>query len=115
MFDSVPASPPVTLNVTEAVPAIFTVPTTGGGQGAILNQDFSLNGQGNRALPGDLVYIYGGGAGQITLPGRTGGVTGSGAPVATLNLPVTVFIDGGQATDVPYAGPAPGPDRRRFF
>jgi uncharacterized protein (TIGR03437 family) len=102
------ASPPVTLNVIDAVPAIFTVPTTGGGQGAILNQDFSLNAQGNGALPGDLVYIYGGGAGQTTPPGRTGGVTGSGAPVATLNLPVTVFIDGVQATTVPYAGPAPG-------
>jgi len=100
-------SPPVTLNVINAVPAIFSVSTTGGGQGAILNQDFSLNGQGNGALPGQLVYIYGGGAGQTTPPGRTGGVTGVGAPVANLNLPVTVFIDGVEATDVPYAGPAP--------
>ncbi len=101
------ASPPVTLNVYDAVPAIFTVPTTGGGQGAILNQDFSVNGQGNGALPGNQVYIYGGGGGQTTPPGRTGGVTGVGAPVAALTLPVTVFIDGVQATDVPYAGPAP--------
>jgi uncharacterized protein (TIGR03437 family) len=100
-------SPPVTLNVINAVPAIFSVSTTGGGQGAILNQDFSLNGQGNGALPGQLVYIYGGGAGQTAPPGRTGGVTGVGAPVANLNLPVTVFIDGVEATDVPYAGPAP--------
>ncbi len=98
----------MTLNVADAVPAIFTANTSGGGQGAILNQDFSLNGQGNGASPGDLVYIYGGGAGQTTPPGRTGGVTGAGAPVANLNLPVTVFIDGVQATNVPYAGPAPG-------
>ena len=102
------ASPPVTLNVTDAVPAIFTANTSGGGEGAILNHDYSVNGQGNGASPGDLVYIYGGGAGQTTPPGRTGGVTGSGAPVATLDLPVTVFIDGVQATNVPYAGPAPG-------
>jgi uncharacterized protein (TIGR03437 family) len=101
------ASPPVTLNVIDAVPAIFTANTTGGGQGAILNSDFSVNGQGNGASPGQLVYIYGGGAGQTTPPGRTGGVTGVGAPVAALNLPVSVFIDGVQITDVPYAGPAP--------
>ena len=100
-------SPPVTLNVIDAAPAIFTANTTGGGQGAILNQDFTVNGQGNGALPGNQVYIYGGGGGQTTPPGRTGGVAGVGAPVATLNLPVTVFIDGVQATDVPYAGPAP--------
>lgn len=101
------ASPPVTLNVTDAVPAIFTANTSGGGQGAILNQDFSVNGQGNAANPGDMVYIYGGGAGQTTPAGRTGGVAGVGAPLAALNLPVTVFIDGVQAPDVAYAGPAP--------
>jgi uncharacterized protein (TIGR03437 family) len=93
--------------VTNAVPAIFTANTSGGGQGAILNQDFTVNGPANAATPGDLVYIYGGGAGQTTPSGRTGGVTGVGAPVAALNLPVTVFIDGVQATNVPYAGPAP--------
>lgn len=108
IYATVP-SPTVTLNVTDAVPAIFTANTTGGGQGAILNHDFTVNGQGNGALPGDLVYIYGGGGGQTTPPGRTGGVTGSGAPVAAFTLPVTVFIDGVQipASDVTYAGPAP--------
>jgi uncharacterized protein (TIGR03437 family) len=102
-------SPAVTLNVIDAVPAIFSANTTGGGQGAILNQDFSLNGPANGAQPGNLIYIYGGGAGQTTPVGRTGEVTGVGAPVATLNLPVTVFIDGVQipASEVTYAGPAP--------
>ena len=108
IYSGVP-SPPVTLNVIDAVPAIFTANTSGGGQGAILNQDFTVNGPGNGTPPGQPVYIYGGGAGQTTPAGRTGGVTGSGAPVANLNLPVTVFIDGAQipATDVTYAGPAP--------
>ncbi len=100
-------SPAVTLNVLDAAPGLFTANSSGGGEGAILNKDYSTNSAGNGANPGDLVYIYGGGAGQTTPPGRTGGVTGAGAPVATLNLPVEVFIDGVQATDVVYAGPAP--------
>jgi uncharacterized protein (TIGR03437 family) len=101
------ASPPVPFFVLDTVPALLTADTSGGGEGAILNHDFSVNGPANGELPGNEVFIYGGGGGQTTPAGRTGGVTGVGAPVAAFKLPVTVFIDGAQATDVPYAGPAP--------
>ncbi len=77
------------------------------GEGAILNADGSINSANNAASPGDVVAAYGGGGGQTTPAGRTGGVTGVGAPVPSFNLPVTVFLDGAEVTDVPYAGPAP--------
>jgi uncharacterized protein (TIGR03437 family) len=102
------SSPPVQLFVLDAVPGLYTAASTGGGQGSILNQDLSINSASNPESPGNLVVLYGGGAGQTTPAGRDGGLAGVGAPLATLTLPVKVFIDGIAATDVPYAGPAPG-------
>ena len=100
-------SPPVTLFVLDAVPGLLTADTSGGGEGAILNHDFSVNGPHNRELPGNDVFVYGGGGGQTVPAGRTGGVTGIGAPVAAFKLPVKVFLDGAEVTDVSYSGPAP--------
>jgi uncharacterized protein (TIGR03437 family) len=100
-------SPPVTLFVLDAVPGLLTADTSGGGEGAILNHDFSVNGPHNRELPGNDVFVYGGGGGQTVPAGRTGGVTGVGAPVAAFKLPVKVFLDGAEVTDVSYSGPAP--------
>jgi uncharacterized protein (TIGR03437 family) len=102
------ASPPVTLFVVDAVPGLYTANSTGGGQGAILNSDLSINGDGNPAAVGSLVVLYGGGAGQTNPGGRDGALAGVGGSLAKLTLPVKVFIDGIAATDVQYAGPAPG-------
>jgi len=49
-------------------PGIFTTTSSGQGQGAILNSDFSVNGDSNEAKPGSTVIIY---------------VTGLGAPNST--------------------------------
>jgi uncharacterized protein (TIGR03437 family) len=100
-------SPPVPIFVLNAVPGLLTADTSGGGEGAIRNADQSVNSAANPASPSDVVSAYGGGGGETTPAGRTGGVTGVGAPVAVFNLPVAVFLDGVQLTDVPYAGPAP--------
>ena len=102
------ASPPVTLNVLDAVPGLYTADSSGAGQGSILNQDASINGPSNPEAVGNIVVLYGGGAGQTNPPGRDGALAGVGAPLAQLTLPVKVFIDGIQATDITYAGPAPG-------
>jgi uncharacterized protein (TIGR03437 family) len=102
------ASPPVTVNVIDAVPGLYTANSSGGGQGAILNHDLSVNGPGNPESPGNVIVLYGGGAGQTSPGGRDGGLAGVGAPLATLTLPVKVFIDNIAATNVTYAGPAPG-------
>ena len=92
----------------DALPALFTSDASGGGQGAILNQDGGYNNATNPEARANVVVLYGTGAGQTTPGGRDGALTGVGAPIGTFKLPVKVFIDGIDATDVPYLGPAPG-------
>jgi uncharacterized protein (TIGR03437 family) len=74
------------------------------GQGAVLNQDNSVNGPSNPAPRGTLVQIYATGEGLTSPPGITGSVTGSNtkSPV----LPVNVAI-GGMSAAIQYEGSAP--------
>jgi uncharacterized protein (TIGR03437 family) len=102
------ASPPVAINVIDTVPGLYTANSSGGGQGSILNHDLTVNGPGNPEAPGNVIVLYGGGSGQTTPAGRDGGLAGVGAPLGTLTLPVKVLIDNIAATNVQYAGPAPG-------
>jgi uncharacterized protein (TIGR03437 family) len=87
-----------------ATPAIFTAGSTGVGQGAVLNQDSSLNGPSNPAARGSVIQIFATGEGQTSPPGQTGTVTGSsgGAPL----LPAKVTIGGIDAV-LQFAGSAP--------
>ncbi len=101
-------SPPVTLFVLDAVPGLFTADSSGGGQGAILNHDMSSNSSSNPEAIGNEIVLYGGGAGQTSPAGRDGALAGVGGPLSKFTLPVKVFIDGIEATDIPYAGAAPG-------
>ncbi len=86
-------------------PAIFTLDGSGVGQGAILNQDFTVNSPENPAVRGAVVAVYATGAGMMNPSGVDGQTT------ATVDsqplLPVSVEIAGGNA-DVLYAGSAPG-------
>lgn len=100
-------SPPVQLAVTDALPGLYTANSDGGGQGAILNHDLTVNSDSNPESIGNLVVFYGGGGGQTSPPGRDGALAGVGGPLATFAGPVQAFIDGISAT-VQYAGPAPG-------
>ncbi len=97
-------SPAVTIPVLDAVPGIFTLDQSGGGQGAVLNQDGSVNGASNPAKPGDIVQVFGTGAGQTTPAGQDGTLTG--LPLPKQNLGITITI-GGKVAEVVYAGPAP--------
>ena len=99
------SSSPVTMPVLPATPAIFSLDGTGGGPGAILNQDGSLNSAANPAARGSIVVLYGTGAGQ-TNPGGEDGMVSVGSPLPTPILPVSIFIDG-QPAEVLYAGAAP--------
>jgi uncharacterized protein (TIGR03437 family) len=90
--------------VAEAAPGIFTL--GGATQGAILNQDGSVNGVQTAAAAGSIVSIYATGEGLLAPPG----VEGSVAPAENLSRPilrVTVQI-GGLDAEVLYAGSAPG-------
>ena len=91
--------------VAAAAPAVFSLNGSGGGQGAILNQDGSVNSQTNPAAPGSVVVIYATGAGVTTPASVDGAVTS--APYPAPNLPVSVTIDGLPA-QILYAGAAPG-------
>ena len=93
------------VNIAPAAPGIFTLDVSGAGQGAILNQDFTVNGAQNPAARGSIVQIFATGEGQTDPPGRDG-ITLT-APAPAPRLPVRVVIGGIEAT-VEYAGGAPG-------
>lgn len=95
----------VTVPVAVAGPGVFTADFSGSGQGAILNQDGSLNGAASPAAKGSVVSLWATGGG-VTDPPLSDGET-VGVPAPALAQPVSVFIDG-EAADVLYAGPAPG-------
>jgi uncharacterized protein (TIGR03437 family) len=92
------------LPVVAAAPGVFTIDSTGTGQGAILNQDGSVNSAANPAARGSVVAIYATGEGQTSPPGVTGSVTQSNTK--TPLLPVAVTIGGVNAV-LQYHGEAP--------
>jgi uncharacterized protein (TIGR03437 family) len=96
-----------TVAVHPASPALFAFNASGGGQGAILNQDLSVNSETNPAAPGSVVVLYGTGGG-VTKPASTDGLlTPVSQPYLVPMLPVSVSIDNKPA-QVLYAGAAPG-------
>jgi uncharacterized protein (TIGR03437 family) len=97
------ASPPVRLAVSPAKPALLTSDQSGGGIGAILNQDNSFNVQ-KPARAGEVIQIFGIGGGQTTPP-STGGRLQTGS--AEYNLAMRAVVDGVEV-ETNYAGPAPG-------
>jgi uncharacterized protein (TIGR03437 family) len=99
------ASAPFQVAVAAAKPAIFTNDSSGHGQGAILNQDFSRNGPANPAPRGQYVFIYGTGEGLTTPPGVDGRISGTPLPAVILNCSATI---GGVAATLNYCGEAPG-------
>jgi uncharacterized protein (TIGR03437 family) len=94
----------VSLPVVDAIPALLTANQSGGGQGAILNQDSSVNTASNAAAVGDIIFLFGTGAGQTDPPGTDG--KPAALPLPRLVLSVKAFVDGREA-EVLYAGPAP--------
>jgi uncharacterized protein (TIGR03437 family) len=97
-------SAPLSVPVAAAVPGIFTTSASGSGQGAILNQDGSLNGPNNPAPAGSYVFVFATGEGQTNPTGMDGSLDGVPAPNPL--LPVTATIGGVNAT-VQYAGGVP--------
>ncbi|MDP8980916.1 MAG: SBBP repeat-containing protein [Acidobacteriota bacterium] len=99
------ASPAVTLPVVPASPAQFTLGPQPTLQGAIVNQDGTVNSPQNPTARGSIVSLYGAGFGP-TIPALEDG------RVYTSNLPVLVFpvavTIGGAAAEIHYAGQAYG-------
>jgi uncharacterized protein (TIGR03437 family) len=93
---------PVTLQVADTAPAIFTQDSSGKGQAVVNNADGSLNAPGNAATAGDLITIMGTGEGQ-TNPAGLDGLIASGVPPQPVQ-PVSVQIGGVDAPVTAYGG-----------
>ncbi|MBK9169821.1 MAG: hypothetical protein IPM24_20505 [Bryobacterales bacterium] len=98
---------PIDIRVEPAAPGIFTLDASGRNQGAVLNQNGTVNSSVNTAARGEVIVIYATGEGQTNPPGIDGAVTG-GSPPRPL-LPVGVLIGGIEvpAANIQYAGSAP--------
>jgi uncharacterized protein (TIGR03437 family) len=98
------------LTSATTAPGLFTQNASGSGPGAILNQNFSLNGQGNPAAKGSIVMVFMTGEGQTSPAGVTGAITAATLPPPQVTpaplLPVSVLING-QPAAWTYAGEAP--------
>ena len=90
-------STPFTVAVAPTAPGIFTSNESGSGQGAIVNQDGSINGPGNPAAGGDVISIYATGEGFIAnAPPDGTGATGASDTVAAGSTRVLIngtFVD----------------------
>ncbi|MGA3076576.1 MAG: hypothetical protein ABSG56_23160, partial [Bryobacteraceae bacterium] len=100
-------SAPFPIPIAATRPGIFTSSGTGTGQGAILNQDLSVNGAGHLAARGDWISIYATGEGTTTPPGVDGRLSAyNGAPLPKAQAACSATI-GGQPANVNYCGEAP--------
>ena len=103
-----------TVPVLTSRPGIFSLDGSGEGQGAILNEDGSLNSPANPALRGSIVSLYATGGGEAAAGIEDGQILNS--VLTRTTLPVAVFFDlGNNEFNVPskpgevlYAGGASG-------
>jgi len=108
------------LLVASTSPGIFTLGESGSGQGAVLNQDNSINGPGNPAAIGSTIQVYGTGQGQVspTVPDGTPApssplsytvsVSTSDAKTCFATQPSTCVAVGSGFGTIQYSGLAPG-------
>jgi uncharacterized protein (TIGR03437 family) len=96
------------VNVAPSDPAIFSLSQNGSGQGAILDQNGSVNEAANPAAAGSVIVIYATGEGVTNPASPTGSVTPlTGTSFPLPSAAVSVMIGGVQA-QILYAGEAPG-------
>ena len=95
----------VQVPVTAVAPALLSADASGQGPGAILDQNYRLNNAANPARAGDVVLLYGIGAGAITPASPDGALVGATLPSPVAGVSVQI---GGKNATVVYAGGAPG-------
>jgi uncharacterized protein (TIGR03437 family) len=99
------SSPSFSIPVSDTAPGLFTVDQTGRGQGAILNQDNTLNGRLNAAPRGSIVVLWATGQGPSDPDWAEDELAAEPLPKPTNPVKVTI---GGQEGEILYAGAAPG-------
>jgi uncharacterized protein (TIGR03437 family) len=95
----------VVLPVAAATPGILTIDASGHGQGAIVNQEGTVNSSTNPAPAGSICFVYATGEGQ-TSPSGVDGKSGD-SPAPNPILPVTAKV-GGLNARVLYASGVTG-------
>jgi uncharacterized protein (TIGR03437 family) len=98
------------LPIGAAKPGLFSVNEQGNGQGAIYNQNATLNSSTNPESPGNYIALYGTGEGLLNPPGSTGTLAPTAPPFPTFAGSISVTIGGVPvpASGIAYAGPVPG-------
>jgi uncharacterized protein (TIGR03437 family) len=96
-------TPPQTVMLSAAAPALFTMSQNGTGAGAFLHADYSAISSSAPATAGEVVLLYASGLGAVQTPVADGAASGG---LNATTAPVSVMIGGQQAT-VQYAGLAP--------
>ena len=99
------SSPSFSIPVSQTAPGIFTLDQTGRGQGAMLNQDNTINGRLSPAPQGSIVVLWATGQGPSDPDWAEDRLAAE--PLAKPANSVKVTI-GGQAGEILYAGAAPG-------
>jgi len=97
----------VSANITATAPGIFSIDSSGTGQGAVLNHDYSPNSASNPAAEGMVIQIYCTGLGSVTGNLAAGSPGESNAPFNTTVLAPTVMV-GGMNAPVQFSAVAPG-------
>jgi uncharacterized protein (TIGR03437 family) len=98
----------VSANIADAAPGIFSADSSGTGQGAVLNQDYSPNSASNPALEGSVIQIYCTGLGAVTPTLAAGSPGASSAPYNVTVLAPTVSFNGGVPEAAQFSAMAPG-------
>ncbi len=107
MYNGV-ATNSVSMMVQSVAPGLFYLNYAASMQGAILNQDGSVNSVNNPARVGDVVAMFGTGGGMASVPGITGGYWGAGANTL-LAPPFPASIDPNSSPAVAYIGQVDAP------
>lgn len=94
----------VQVPVAATAPGVFTLDQSGRGQGAILNQDSSINTAANPAAAGSIVVLFATGQGAMNPPWPEDELGSAPLPVPVSKVTVTI---GGKPADILYAGAAP--------
>lgn len=99
-------STPVSVQVAQSTPGLFTLSFTGSGQAAAVNQDATgtINGPSHPASSGAFVSLYGTGGGVLVTPPVDGQIA-QGPDNLALAVSATI---GGVTANVTYSGAAPG-------
>jgi uncharacterized protein (TIGR03437 family) len=98
------AATPVNIPVLPTHPGIFSSDSSGFGQAAVLNENFTLNSKYNPAPVGTVLMIFATGEGLTTPDGVDGKIVNWPAPVPKAAIGVTI---GGKNASVLYAGGSP--------